>query len=70
MRRDEIVQTLVVIDEAVPMRAMGILIKWLRLQAFVLGDEIFVFSEKDGVFLRLCHFSHSSPWYKSRFSRD
>jgi len=58
MRRDEVVQPLIVIDEAMPMLAMDLLIKRLRLQSFVLRDEILVFSEKNGVFLRLCDFGH------------
>jgi hypothetical protein len=46
MRYDEIVETLVVIDEASPMFDMSFVIVRSRLQAFVLRHEILVFAEQ------------------------
>lgn len=58
MRDDEVMQSLIVIDEAPPMLVMRFSIKGGRLQAFVLGHEIVVFSEKRAVFFGLCHSIH------------
>src|SRR5262249_41555980 len=55
---DEVVQTLVVIDETTPMRVMLLHIERLCLQAFVLRHEILVLSEKRDVFLGRCHVIH------------
>ncbi len=58
MPRDEVVQPLIVFDEAMPKFVMRVAIVRLRRQTLMLCLENLVFSEKSSVFLRLSHVVH------------
>jgi len=64
MRRHEVVQALVVIDEANPVRVMRFEIVGNRFQSFVLRHEILVFAEKHAVLVGFDHLPHEFHRYR------
>ena len=64
MRGHEVVQALIVIDEAQPVCVMRLEIMGIRFESFVLRYEIPVFAEKHAVLAGLDHLPHESHRYR------